>query len=392
MANADQRTPADDVATRALDARKAAILQAVVTEYIGTAQPVGSQHVARVPGVQVSSATVRSEMAVLEHEGYLVQPHTSAGRIPTDKGYRFFVDHLAEPGVLGSAQRHKVQRFFDQVHGELEETLDRTSRLLSELTSCAAVVVGPSHGSAAVRSVQLVGLGPRTALTVVVLSDGAVEKRSVELDEECTDELLGTASARLQAHLLGRVLGDVPPAPLTGDAALDGLLAKALLALDELGRQGEPEQVFVGGPSQLAVAFDAAETVRSVLGILEQQLVVVSLLRDVLGRGLSVAIGAEHGYEPLASCAVVVAPVSVDGRDAGAVGLLGPTRMDYPRALAAAHVVGERLGERLGGVLGLGPAEGRPAGGEDGGHRRETTAESRRTRRSAEGDGHSATR
>jgi heat-inducible transcriptional repressor len=104
----------------------------------------------------------------------------------------------------------------------------------------------------------------------------------------------------------------------------------------------------VGGPARLAESFDAVETVRSVLGILEQQLVVVTLLRDVLGRGLSVAIGTEHGFEPLASCAVVVAPVSVDGQELGAVGLLGPTRMDYPRALAAAHVVGERLGERLG--------------------------------------------
>jgi heat-inducible transcriptional repressor len=110
----------------------------------------------------------------------------------------------------------------------------------------------------------------------------------------------------------------------------------------------ESDQVFVGGPSRLAQSFDAVETVRSVLGILEQQLVVVTLLRDVLNRGLSVAIGTEHGFEPLASCAVVVAPVSIDGQELGAVGLFGPTRMDYQRALAAAHVVGERLGERLG--------------------------------------------
>jgi heat-inducible transcriptional repressor len=114
----------------------------------------------------------------------------------------------------------------------------------------------------------------------------------------------------------------------------------------------ENDQVFVGGPSRLAVAFDAVETVRSVLSILEQQLVVVSLLRDVLDRGLSVAIGTEHGFEPLASCAVVVAPLSVDGFEAGAIGLLGPTRMNYPQALAAAHVVGERLGERIGDSLG----------------------------------------
>src|SRR5580698_7248051 len=105
---------------RVLNDRQAAILEAVVTEYIGSAEPVGSSHVANAPGVQVSSATVRSEMSALEQEGYLVQPHTSAGRIPTDKGYRFFVDHLAEPGVLGPVQHQKVSLFFDQVHGEME--------------------------------------------------------------------------------------------------------------------------------------------------------------------------------------------------------------------------------------------------------------------------------
>ena len=116
-----------------------------------------------------------------------------------------------------------------------------------------------------------------------------------------------------------------------------------------MGGAIDVDQVFVGGPARLAESFDAVETVRSVLAILEQQLVVVTLLRDVLDRGLSVAIGTEHGFEPLSSCAVVVAPVTVDGQDLGAVGLLGPTRMDYPRAMAAAHVVGERLGERIGG-------------------------------------------
>ena len=118
----------------------------------------------------------------------------------------------------------------------------------------------------------------------------------------------------------------------------------------------EADQVFVGGPARLAESFEAVETVRSVLSILEQQLVVVTLLRDVLNRGLSVAIGTEHGFAPLSSCAVVVAPVAAEGHPLGAVGVLGPTRMDYARAMAAAHVVGERLGERLGG-----------SGGTDGG-------------------------
>src|SRR5271155_3618003 len=162
-----------------LDPRKAAILNAVVSEYIETAEPVGSAHITGTPGVEVSSATVRSDMAALERDGYLAQPHTSAGRIPTDKGYRFFVDHLGRPGTLGPHERHEVRRFFAHVHGEVEDLLGRTSGLLAGLTDYAAVVVGPRHESAKIRSVQLVGLSPRLALLVVVLSDGAVEKRTI---------------------------------------------------------------------------------------------------------------------------------------------------------------------------------------------------------------------
>jgi heat-inducible transcriptional repressor len=333
---------------RALNERQAAILEAVVTEYIGSAEPVGSSHVANAPGVQVSSATVRSEMVALERDGYLVQPHTSAGRIPTDKGYRFFVDHLTQPGVLGPAQHAQVCTFFDQVHGEMEEMLDRATGLLSELTSYAAVVVGPSHDSATIRSVQVVGLAPRLALLVVVLSDGAVEKRTIELDTDVSDDVLSQGGAMLNAHLVGRTTSASWLVPPSGNSDVDRVVASAGTAFGLIERSMESDQVFVGGNSRLAQSFDAVETVRSVLGILEQQLVVVTLLRDVLNRGLSVAIGTEHGYEPLASCAVVVAPVSIDGHELGAVGLFGPTRMDYPRALAAAHVVGERLGERLG--------------------------------------------
>ncbi len=345
----DSAPMTDAADERALNDRRAAILEAVVTEYIGTAEPVGSSHVANAPGVQVSSATVRSEMVALEREGYLVQPHTSAGRIPTDKGYRFFVDHLTGPGVLGPSQRRQVSQFFEQVHGEMETVLERASGLLSELTSYAAVVVGPSHDTATIRSVQLVGLSPLHVLLVVVLSDGAVEKRTIDLDAETAEDTLAHAGTQLSAHLVGHTLTQPWSVPASGSIQVDQLVLSARLAFDSLEGAMETDQVFVGGPARLAESFDAVETVRSVLAILEQQLVVVTLLRDVLDRGLSVAIGTEHGFEPLSSCAVVVAPVSIDGQDLGAVGLLGPTRMDYARAMAAAHVVGERLGQRISG-------------------------------------------
>src|SRR5271167_2857231 len=170
-----------------MDGRKAAILNAVVTEYIGSAQPVGSQHVVDAPGVSVSSATVRADMAALEREGYLTHPHTSAGRIPTDKGYRFFVDHLGNPQPLARAEHEQVQVFFSRAHGELERVLHDTSRLLAHLTDCAAVVVSPAHEALVVRSALIARLAPRTAMAVAVLSNGVVEKRTITLREDVPD-------------------------------------------------------------------------------------------------------------------------------------------------------------------------------------------------------------
>ncbi|MDZ7676992.1 MAG: heat-inducible transcriptional repressor HrcA [Acidimicrobiales bacterium] len=328
-----------------LDERKASILRAVVEEYIQTAQPVGSRHVARDPAIAVSPATVRNDMAQLEADGFLVQPHTSAGRVPTDKGYRFFVDTLSEPGRLGAAETQQVRNFFDRAHGELEAMLADTSRLLSNITKQAAVVVGPPHEVATVRSVQLVGLSPRVVLLVVVLSNGAIDKHTLELADDTDDDALATASARLSEHLVGGSLANLAPVGPTGDGEADALIDVALRELTH--HHHDPDSVFVGGTSLMAGSFDAVDTVRQVLTILEQQIVVVTLLRDVLDRGLSVAIGSETGVETLAECSLVVAPYAVDGEGVGTIGVLGPTRMNYPQALAAVAIVGQRLGHRL---------------------------------------------
>jgi heat-inducible transcriptional repressor len=330
-----------------LDERKAAILRAVVEEYISTAQPVGSGHVASAPGVGVSSATVRNDMAVLEQEGYLRQPHTSAGRVPTEKGYRFFVDALTGPGTLTAPQSMQVRSFFARAHGELETMLHDTSRLLSDLTQYAALVTSPPDDSAVIRSVQLVGLGPRVALLVAVLSTGAVEKRTLDWSEEVGEERLSAASAHLNAHVVGRTLDTVVNAvPESGDATVEMLVTMAQRSLATREDEG-PDNVFVGGTARMAGAFDAVDTVREVLGILEQQYVVVSLLRDVVDRGLQVAIGTETGLVPLAECAIVVAPYRIEGDRTGTVAVLGPSRMNYPQALAAVAVVSKRLGSSL---------------------------------------------
>jgi heat-inducible transcriptional repressor len=327
-----------------LDDRKAAILRAVVREYIETAQPVGSAHVSR-SGLGVSPATVRNEMALLEREGYLTQPHTSAGRVPTDKGYRFFVDQLTTTGALPPVQRQQVREFFARAHGEIEQMLHATSRLLSNLTDYAAVIVAPAAEGAVVRSVQLVGLTPRVVLGVAVLSNGSVEKRTLELPDDVGDERVAAASAHLAAHLSGRTLtglaDDILP---TGDAATDDLVGRAQRSFTP---DSDADHIFVGGASRMVAAFDAVDTVRRVLGILEQQYVVVGLLQEVLDRGMSVSIGTELGVESLAECAIVVAPYDVEGEPAGTIGVLGPTRMHYPEAMAAVAVVSQRLSRRL---------------------------------------------
>ena len=331
-----------------LEDRKAAILSAVVEEYIDTAQPVGSARIAGFEDVEVSAATVRNELANLEEQGYLVQPHTSAGRVPTEKAYRFFVARIDGPGPLDAEDREQVQAFFRRSHREMEQMLSDTSSLLSDLTGSAAVVLAPDRDHQEVRSVQVVGLTADLGLLVLVMANGTVEKHTLELSGPSSgpsEATLAIAAAHLSASLIGRSLSAVPDTPVTGDEAVDAVLAVVggvLAARTEMA-----DRAFVGGTARVASAFGEVERVRQVLDVLERQFIVVTMIRDVIDRGLSVAIGTETGVEPLADCSLVVAPYEIDGETAGSIGVLGPTRMDYSQALATVAVVGRRLGDRL---------------------------------------------
>ena len=338
--------------TSGVDDRKIAVLRAVIEHYVSTGQPVGSSHVAAMPGITVSAATIRNDMVALETEGYLVQPHTSAGRAPTDKGYRMYVDHLtssdvAQAGRLNAISRQRLGDFFDTAHFRLEETLHRTSLLLAQLTNYTAVVTGPSVSEAVVRSAQVVVLSDRIGTVVAVLSNGEIESEQIEFATRPSELQLALANSRINESLVGATLSAAKFTAVTGvgvDSDVEALVAKAVASL--AGGRGR-DSVFVGGTASLTTSFDAVEVVRSVLETLEQQYVVVSLVRDMLSRGVSVAIGSETGVEPLSVCSVVLAPVVRDGETVGSVGVLGPTRMNYPAALATVEVVSDRLGRRL---------------------------------------------
>lgn len=326
-----------------LDDRKAAILKAVIEEYTETAQPVGSTSVADAAGVDVSSATVRNDMATLEKDGFLRQPHTSAGRVPTQKGYRQFVDGI-DPSHF-SGDKRQVASFFSQMRGEIEVVMAETAALLTSLTDHAAVVIDETDESSEVRSIQLVQLADQTIMSVSVLANGNVAKQTIDFDAAFTEDAIETATQALREAFENRVVASALPLQPSGDVSSDALADQFYQAMLNDGR--DLEKVYVDGTSKMVGNFDAVESISEVLTILEQQLVVVSLLSDVVERGLSVAIGTETGVGSLAECSLVVSPYEVDGDHAGSIAVLGPTRMNYPQAMSAVAAVSHQLGSRL---------------------------------------------
>jgi heat-inducible transcriptional repressor len=334
-----------------LDERKAAILRAIVEHYVESAQPVGSQKVTHTAGLGVSAATVRNEMSVLERDGFIVQPHTSAGRVPTDHGYRYYVDHLAGAGALAPAERRRIVDFFTSATMAMDDLLHETSQLLARVTAHAAVVVGPQPESVTVRSAHLVLLQPRVMLAVVIMSNGTIEKETVVLGADADPDDVAAAGARFAATLAGRRLADVPGltfevAPGDRAAALARATGDAFAARVEL-HHGEP--LYVGGAGHLAAEQEsfASTSASGLLDLLEQHVVLATLLRELLGPGLTVHIGSENERADLRECSIVLAPYLVEGEPVGTVGVLGPTRMDYRKAQAAVSAVSRRLGQQL---------------------------------------------
>ncbi len=320
-----------------LSERKAAILQAIVEGYISTSEPVGSTQIVKDTSLDVSSATVRSDMVALEDDGYLNQPHTSAGRVPSDKGYRYFVDSLMEPFTLGRTQQQKVSSFFEAAQGELERMLEDTSSFLAQLTHYAAVVVGPTPEASPLRGIQVVRLNDEQALVVLVHANAVITKRVVSIDTATTDEVLQDAArSMIASHVDGSEDIDIDPNTQT----VLSLLETAVAEEDE-------SPLFVGGASTVAGIFDAVDQVQDVLQVLEKQYMVVTLIKDLVQRGVEVSIGAETGVEPLSECSLVLSPIEVDGVTAGSIGLLGPTRMNYGHAMATVALVSQQLGHHL---------------------------------------------
>jgi heat-inducible transcriptional repressor len=329
-----------------LDERKRTILRAIVTEYVARGEPVGSKRVVEVARLDVSAATVRNEMSALESLGYIAQPHTSAGRIPTDKGYRRFVDDLSADPAPDGARRELVQELLGPA-SDVEDLLARTSSVLSQLTRLVSLVIAPAVDASRLKLCELVGLSPGSALLLLVADTGRVEKRSVELPAETTDQDLDRVRTVLAEHVRGRRLGEVHATMvhLVDDAPSD--LREVLKAIADATARELAEDtvhhVFVGGQASLAgdEAFEREQLSR-VLQLLEERATLARLLAEATaGDRPTVRIGGENQVEDLRAASLVAQRYQLV--TAGSLGVLGPTRMDYASVLATVRAVADQL-------------------------------------------------
>jgi heat-inducible transcriptional repressor len=333
--------------------RRFAVLRAIVADHVATHEPVGSKMIVERHNLGVSSATVRNDMAVLEDEGLIVQPHTSAGRVPTEKGYRLFVDRLTEVKPLSAAERRAVQAYL-QGAIDLDDVLRRSVRLLAQLTRQVAVVQYPTLTRSTVRHCEVVALTPARLMLVLITDTGRVDQRVVDLGEVLSADEVSTLRVLVNSALVGRPLtaasvavGELPdmaPPELRGVVTtVAGVLLETLVEHPE-------ERLLLGGTANLTrnVA-DFPGSLRQILEALEEQVVVLKLLAAGQDRGtVTVRIGGETEVAEMRDTSVV--SIGYGGHTVlGGMGVVGPTRMDYPSSIAAVRAVARYVGEILAG-------------------------------------------
>ncbi|WP_153398992.1 heat-inducible transcriptional repressor HrcA [Ornithinicoccus halotolerans] len=339
------------------DDRRLEVLRAIVQDYVRTSEPVGSKSLLERHNLGVSAATVRNDMAVLEEEGLVAAPHTSAGRIPTDAGYRLFVDRLSQVKPLSRAERAAIQRF---LHGavDLDDVVGRTVRMLSSLTHQVAVMQYPSLSRSTVRHIELVPIGGPRVMVVLIVNTGRVEQRVVDagrgLDglagEQLVHDLRGLLNREAAGYRLAEVgprleqaLAEVPPE--------EQEVARAIVAaLTEAAQEQTEERVVMAGTANLArVGGDFTASIGPVLEALEEHVVLLRLMGEMASLGnddaVAVSIGAENPYEGLRGASVVTTNYGPSA--AGGLGVVGPTRMDYPLAMATVRAVAHYVSQIL---------------------------------------------
>jgi heat-inducible transcriptional repressor len=337
------------------DDRRFEVLRAIVADFVSTKEPIGSKNLVERHNLGVSSATVRNDMAVLEAEGYIAQPHTSSGRVPTEKGYREFVDRLDDVKPMSSAERRAILTFLES-GVDLDDVLRRAVKLLAQLTRQVAIVQYPTLSTSTVRHLEVVALTPARLLLVVITDSGRVDQRIVELGDAIDDGQLAQLRERLGQALEGKPISAASIAvsdlasQLVGHGQLGDAVGRSATVLLETLVEHTEERLVLGGTANLTRnTADFGGSLRSVLEALEEQVVVLRLLAVQQEAGkVTVRIGHETAAEQMAGTSVVSTTYGSSGKVFGGMGVVGPTRMDYPGTIANVAAVALYIGEVLG--------------------------------------------
>ena len=334
--------------------RSLEVLRVIVQDYVASREPVGSKSIVERHAFGVSAATIRNDMAALEEEDLIAAPHTSSGRVPTDKGYRLFVDHLAEMRPLSQAQRQAIEVFLGE-SVDLDDVLARTVRLLSQLTNQVALVQYPSVIRSRIRHIELVTLAPRRLLSVLITDSGAVEQRVIELGAELSDEEVAEIRGAINGAAAGLSLSDatarlsqLPDALTERTRALVDPVATALM--EQIAANRQDKLVMAGAANLVRTEHDFTGSIFPVLEAIEEQVVLLKLFGEMAGdqHGVAVSIGRENASFGLAETSVLSSGYTASGSELARLGVLGPLRMDYSSNMAAVRAVARYLSRLLG--------------------------------------------
>ena len=322
--------------------RRLAVLRAIVEDYVATEEPVGSKALVERHGLGVSPATVRNDMAALEEEGFITQPHTSAGRVPTDKGYRLFVDRLTTLKPMSAAEKRAIATILDGAV-DLDDVVQRSVRLLAQLTRQVAVVQYPTLSRSTVRHIEVVALAPNRLLVVLILSTGRVEQRLVELEHELTETQLADLRLQVNRVATGSIIAEAATALKGIVPERDGATTAAVVEslVDAMSDHRSDERIAVGGAANLARFGESFDTgLRPLLEALEEHVVLLKLIGEATtGGAVTVRIGHEGPYQELSSTSVVATGYGPGDEALATLGIVGPTRMDYPGSMVAVRAV-----------------------------------------------------
>lgn len=340
------------------DERRLEVLRAIVEDFVSTNDPVGSKALVDRHALGVSAATIRNDMAVLEEEGYITQPHTSAGRVPTDKGYRLFVDRLTQVKPLSTAERRAITTFLDSAV-DLDDVFSRTVRLLAQLTRQVAVVQYPTFARSAIRHVEIVALHASRLMLVLITDAGRIEQRVIALAAPVEDQQVADLRTVLNENLAGAGLAKaaqaLPELHNRAPESIRELTETVVAVLAEALIEAPEGRIVVGGTANLTRGVrdlqhtDFVTTLHPLLEALEEQVVILRLIGEVDPSTVLVRIGEENDHAALAGASVVTAAYGDRSQPLGGLGVLGPKRMDYPSNIAAVRAVARYVGRLVSG-------------------------------------------